>query len=233
MPTGEVDGKKQHLAVAPASRRLWHLSVGGSRVRNATTLPQKHLAIEQINGIHVLRLQSDDGMNRLTKACVLELTNALDVLTGQMRGLIITGNHKFFSAGADLHEIAALSGPSGLKFSQMGQRLMNSIEFLPVPVYAAISGYCMGGGLDLALACHRRIASPNAIFGHRGAALGLITGWGGTQRLPRLAGRATALQMFVAADRITASHGLRIGLIDAVAEDPLQYCVNELARRGS
>lgn len=202
-------------------------------MRNATTLPQKYLTIEQINGIHVLRLQSGDGMNRLTKAYVIELTTLLQTYAAQVRGLVITGNHKFFSAGADLHEIAALNGPSGLEFSQMGQRLMNSIEFLPVPVYAAISGYCMGGGLDLALACHRRIVSPNAIFGHRGAALGLITGWGGTQRLPRLVGRATALQMFVAADKITATHGLRIGLIDAVAEDPLQYCVNELARRGS
>ena len=192
-------------------------------------MSQKHLSIEQINGIHVLRLQSDDGMNRLTKAYVMELTTLLQTYATQVRGLIITGNQKFFSAGADLHEIAALNGPSGLEFSQMGQRLMNSIEFLPVPVYAAISGYCMGGGLDLALACHRRIASPNAIFGHRGAALGLITGWGGTQRLPRLVGRATALQMFVAADKITASYGLRIGLIDAVAEDPLQCCVTELA----
>ena len=192
-------------------------------------LPQKCLTIEPINGIHVLRLQSDDGMNRLTKAYVMELTTLLQTYATQVRGLIITGNQKFFSAGADLHEIAALNGPSGLEFSQMGQRLMNSIEFLPVPVYAAISGYCMGGGLDLALACHRRIASPNAIFGHRGAALGLITGWGGTQRLPRLVGRATALQMFVAADKITASYGLRIGLIDAVAEDPLQCCVTELA----
>ncbi len=185
-------------------------------------MPQKHLSIEQINGIHVLRLQSDDGMNRLTTACVLELRNALEALAGQIQALIITGNQKFFSAGADLHEIAALSGPSGLEFSQMGQRLMNSIECFPAPVYAAISGYCMGGGLDLALACHRRIASPNAIFGHRGAALGLITGWGGTQRLPRLVGKGTALRMFVAAEKITASHGLRIGLIDTVADDPVQ-----------
>ena len=191
-------------------------------------MSQKHLSIEQINGIHVLRLQSDDGMNRLTTACVLELTNALEALAGHRQALIITGNQKFFSAGADIHEIAALNGPWGLEFSQMGQRLMDSIECFSAPVYAAISGYCMGGGLDLALACHRRIASPNAIFGHRGAALGLITGWGGTQRLPRLVGKATALQMFVAAETIAADHALRIGLIDAVADDPVQYCVNEL-----
>lgn len=191
-------------------------------------MSQKLLNIEQINGIHVLRLRSDDGMNRLTTACVMELTTSLDALAGQVRALIITGNQNFFSAGADLHEIAALSGPSGIEFSQMGQRLMNSVESFPALVCAAISGYCMGGGLDLALACHRRIASRNAIFGHRGAALGLITGWGGTQRLPRLVGKSTALQMFVAAEQITASHALRVGLVDAIVEDPVQYGVHEL-----
>ena len=87
----------------------------------------------------MLRLRSDDGINRLTTACVLELTSTLEAVAGQMRALIITGNQNFFSAGADLHEIAALSGPSGLEFSQMGQRLMNSIECFPAPVYAAIS----------------------------------------------------------------------------------------------
>jgi enoyl-CoA hydratase/carnithine racemase len=75
-----------------------------------------------------------------------------------------------------------------------------------------------------------RIASPNAIFGHRGAVLGLITGWGGTQRLPRLVGKGTAIQMFVAAEKITAHHALRIGLMDALAEDPVQYCLSESAR---
>ena len=167
-------------------------------------------------------------MNRLTTACVLELTSTLEAVAGQIRALIITGNQNFFSAGADLHEIAALSGPSGIEFSQMGQRLMNSVESFPALVCAAISGYCMGGGLDLALACHRRIASRNAIFGHRGAALGLITGWSGTQRLPRLVGKSTALQMFVAAEQITASHALRVGLVDAIVEDPVQYGVHEL-----
>ena len=177
----------------------------------------------------MLRLRSDDGMNRLSSACVLGLTSALEALAGHMRALIITGNQKFFSAGADLHEVAVLNGPSGLEFSQMGQRLMNSIESSPAPLYAAISGYCMGGGLDLALACHRRIAAPNAIFGHRGAALGLITGWGGTQRLPRLVGKGATIQMLVAAETMTADHALQIGLINAVADYPVQYCVSELA----
>jgi enoyl-CoA hydratase/carnithine racemase len=233
MPTGKVDGGKYRIEVAPASRRLCHLSLGKAGSEISPNVSQKYSSIEQINGIHVLRLRSDDDMNRLSTACILELTSTLETLAGQVRSLIITGNQNFFSAGADLHEIAALTALSGLEFSQLGQLLMNSIECFPAPVYAAISGYCMGGGLDMALACHRRVAAPNAIFGHRGAVLGLITGWGGTQRLPRLVGKARALQIFVAAEKITAGHALRIGLVETVAEDPVPYCLNELARRES
>ena len=149
----------------------------------------------------ILRLQSTDGTNRLTRECVLALTSAIDSLAKESNPLVIAGNDRFFSAGAELEEIAALSAPSAYEFSTMGQALMQAVERFPAPVYAAVSGYCMGGGLDLALACHRRIASPHAVFGHRGAALGLITGWGGTQRLPRLIGRARALEMFVAAEK--------------------------------
>jgi enoyl-CoA hydratase/carnithine racemase len=87
----------------------------------------------------------------------------------------------------------------------------------------------MGGGLDLALACRHRIASPHAIFGHRGAALGLITGWGGTQRLPRLVGKGRALQMFIAAEKLDADRALSIGLIDALAADPLAEAVRRLS----
>jgi enoyl-CoA hydratase/carnithine racemase len=98
---------------------------------------------------------------------------------------------------------------------------MQAIDCFPAPVYAAISGYCMGGGLDLVLACRYRIAAPHAIFGHRGAARGLITGWGGTQRLPRLIGKARALEMFVAAEKVNAVHALQVGLVDAIAADPV------------
>ena len=98
---------------------------------------------------------------------------------------------------------------------------MQAVQNFPAPVYAAIQGHCMGGGLDLALACHRRIAAPGALFGHRGAALGLMTGWGGTQRLPLLVGKAQALQIFVAAETMTAQHALDIGLVDTIADDPV------------
>ena len=185
------------------------------------------LQIEYVHDIRVLRLCSDDGTNRLTRQFVSSLTEALHELACDPHPLIVTGNQGFFSAGADLDEIAALTGPQAYEFSQVGQALMNAVEHFPAPVYAAISGYCMGGGLDLALACHRRIASRNAVFGHRGAALGLVTGWGGTQRLPRLVGKARTLQMFVAAEKIHAPEALQIGLIEAITDDPSE----EAARR--
>ena len=170
----------------------------------------------------VLRLVSEDGTNRLTRARVQALTAAVEDLVAHPPALlVIAGNAKFFSAGADLNEIAALTGVEAFRFAQMGQRLMTAVASFPAPTIAAIQGYCMGGGLDLALACDRRIASTHALFGHRGAALGLITGWGGTQRLPRLVGKARALQMFLAAEKLHAPQALRAGLVDAIVEDPL------------
>ena len=172
------------------------------------------------NDIQVLRLQSADGTNRLKRECIGSLLQAMHELKEKSHPLLITGNDKFFSAGADLGEIAALSAPDAYEFSRLGQELMLAIERFPAPVCAAISGYCMGGGLDLVLACHRRIASPGSVFGHRGAALGLLTGWGGTQRLPRLVGKARALQMFLTAEIVSAPEALRIGLVNHVADDP-------------
>jgi enoyl-CoA hydratase/carnithine racemase len=184
-----------------------------------------HLTIEKSDGVTQVQLKSHDGMNRLTRSCVLDLIRTIEELTASPQPLIITGNPRFFSAGADLHEIAALTPSEAYPFARLGQALMNSIERFPAPVYAAIAGYCMGGGLDLALACHRRIASPHAVFGHRGAALGLITGWGGTQRLPRLIGKATALQILVAAEKISALHALQLGLVDGLSHDPVSDCM--------
>ena len=184
--------------------------------------------LQILDGVRVLQLCSADDTNRLTRACVLELTSAIRDLARAAEPLIITGNDKFFSAGADLHEIAALNGPQALEFSRTGQEFMNLIAGFPAPVCAAIHGYCMGGGLDLALACHYRVAGAHAMFGHRGAALGLITGWGGTQRLPRLIGQARALQMFAAAEKVNAAEAQRFGLVDAVADDPVGWAATQL-----
>jgi len=181
------------------------------------------------NSTRILRLESHDGTNRLAREVVHALSDAIRSLSPERCPLVITGNDQFFSAGADLREIAALGGPDAYEFSKMGQDLMQLIDEFPAPVYAAISGYCMGGGLDLVLACHHRIASPHSIFGHRGAALGLITGWGGTQRLPRLVGKGRALEMLVAAEKVRADRALEIGLIDAIAEDPVAEALRRSA----
>jgi enoyl-CoA hydratase/carnithine racemase len=187
--------------------------------------------LEDHDGVRVLRLQSKDGTNRLTQACVLALSNELRDLAREPAPLIIAGNRRFFSAGADLREIAALTGSEACEFSELGQALMNAIESFPAPLCAAISGYCMGGGLDLALACRCRIASSDAVLGHRGTALGLITGWGGTQRLPRLVGKAKALEIFVAAEKIRSTDAVRYGLIDVVAEDPVAEAARQIRMR--
>jgi enoyl-CoA hydratase len=188
-------------------------------------------SVQDEEGIWLLRLDSVHGTNLLTRACVFALAGAVQDLSRQARPIVITGNEKFFSAGAELEEIASLNGPTAYEFSKTGQALMRSLEQFPAPVFAAVSGFCFGGGLDLALACHRRIASPGAVFGHRGAALGLITGWGGTQRLPRLIGKGRALQMLVAAEKISAQEALHIGLVEAIAKDPVAAAM-ERARSG-
>jgi enoyl-CoA hydratase len=187
-------------------------------------------SVQTEQGVALLRLQSADGTNRLSRGCVLALGITLRELAGLRKPLVIAGNDRFFSAGAELEEIAALDGPTAYEFSKMGQSLMDAIDCFPAPVYAAISGYCMGGGLDLALACHHRTASPHAVFGHRGAALGLITCWGGTQRLPRLVGKGRALGMFVATEKLTAQQALRIGLVDAIADDPVAEAVRRIGQ---
>lgn len=186
--------------------------------------------LERYGDAAVLRLVSADGTNRLTRSRVTALTKALDELAAEaLSRLVITGNQHFFSAGADLNEIAALTGPEALRFAHMGQKLMLAVETFPAITIAAVHGYCMGGGLDLALACRRRIAGPHALYGHRGAALGLITGWGGTQRLPRLVGKARALQMFLTAEKVHATLALQIGLVNAIDDDPVQAALSHPA----
>jgi enoyl-CoA hydratase/carnithine racemase len=189
--------------------------------------------LKQDGGVFFLTLVSPDGTNRLTRKKVKALTEEIRNLAsgnGRALPLVISGDPAF-SAGADLNEISQLRGSEAVDFARMGQELMYVVERYPAAVYAAIHGYCMGGGLDLALACHHRIASPHTIFGHRGAALGLITGWGGTQRLPRLIGKAKALEMLVAAEKIHAKDALRFGLVDAIANDPLAEAVHRLQNR--
>jgi len=177
-----------------------------------------------------MQLVSSDDANKLGMPRIVALHRIVDELkieaeSGRIKALVITGNDKFFSAGADLNEISQLSGPEAFEFSRRGQALMTAIDQFPAPVIAAIRGYCMGGAMDLALACDYRIAAPNAVFGHRGASLGVMTGWGGTQRLPRLIGKSRAMQMFLLAEMVNAGEALRIGLANKIADDPVTLAV--------
>ncbi|MEQ1924236.1 MAG: enoyl-CoA hydratase/isomerase family protein, partial [Pyrinomonadaceae bacterium] len=136
-----------------------------------------------------------------------------------------TGVGNTFASGADLREIAAVTAENAADFARRGQRLMALVAKFPVETFAAINGYCFGGALDLALACNRRIASPDAKFAHPGAGLGIITGWGGTQRLPRLVGEAAALELFLTATPIDADKALAIGLVDEISDNPLRSAI--------
>ncbi len=163
--------------------------------------------------------------NALSAQVMAELNKALDKLAanGETRVIIITGSGKFFSAGADIKEISALaSSPQTdklAKFSANGQQLLNKIQYHNKPVIAAINGFCLGGGLELAMACHIRIASEQVKLGQPEINLAIIPGFGGTQRLPRIVGRAKAIQMILTGDMITANEAHSIGLVDCVTSE--------------
>ena len=181
-------------------------------------------------GCAILQLVSADGTNKLGMERISELYSVMKELraeaeSGRVKSLIITGNDKFFSVGADLNELSQLTAAQAFEFSRRGQALMQAIDEFPVPTIGAIRGYCMGGGMDLALACDYRIAAPNAVFGHRGASLGVMTGWGGTQRLPRLIGKARAMQMFLLAEMVKAEEAFSIGLVDRIVDDPVMQAL--------
>jgi enoyl-CoA hydratase len=131
-------------------------------------------------------------------------------------GCLITGTEKAFAVGADISELSRLTPAEAYEFSREGQRVLGAVERAGVPVIAAIQGYCMGGGLDLALACHARTATPDAVFAHPGGALGILTGWGGTQRLTRLIGRARALEMLATGRQVDAREALALGLLHRI-----------------
>lgn len=157
--------------------------------------------------------------NALSAQVMAGLNKALDELavSGETKVIIITGSGKFFSAGADIKEMSALASPA--KFCADGQRLLNKIQYYEKPVIAAINGFCLGGGLELAMACHIRIANEQAKLGQPEINLAIIPGFGGTQRLPRIVGRAKAIEMILTGDIITVTEAQSIGLVDCVTSE--------------
>jgi enoyl-CoA hydratase len=176
------------------------------------------LARRQDN-ILLLELSSESGYARLTHTVLEDLHRRLDAVrqAAGLQAVVISGTDRAFAVGADIQELSALNSVEARNFSALGQGVMRKIERLPVPVVAAVRGYCLGGGFDLALACHARVASTDAIFAHPGSSLGVLTGWGGTARLPRLVGRARALDMFATGRSLTAAEAYDWGLVRRLA----------------
>jgi enoyl-CoA hydratase/carnithine racemase len=174
------------------------------------------------NSVAVLAFPSDPGYPRLTRGALAELGGLLNEvrLSDLFHGVVVAANSRSFATGASLEEVMSVEGITARDFAQAGQTLCNYIASFPLPIVAAIRGYCLGGGLDLALACHARVATYDASFGHPGVSLGLLTGWGGTQRLTRLIGRAAATQLLLTAERVPASQALTLGLVDELAPSP-------------
>ena len=174
----------------------------------------------------LLQLENPSGFPRLERSLLDSLHRA--IAEGEARrdvcGMVIAGTAQAFAAGAELTEVSQLTPLEALRFSAHGQSLMRRIEKCAKPVVVAIRGYCLGGGLDLALSCHARIAGDDAVFGHRGATLGLLTGWGGTALLPRMAGRARAMEMFVTGRTLSAAEAYAARIVTRVvaAEEVLK-----------
>jgi len=193
------------------------------------------LRISRHAAVLLLQLDSPDGFPRLTQAVLEELEAQLRQLpaTPGLAGVVLAGTERAFAAGADLAEVGALDALEALRFSAAGQGLTQRIEQSSVPVVAAICGYCLGGGLDLALACRLRVAAADAVFGHPGGSLGIVTGWGGTARLPRILGRARALELLTTGRTITGAEAYAWGLVSRVVEaSQVLATALELARRG-
>jgi enoyl-CoA hydratase len=175
--------------------------------------------IERERRLAVIRFVRPAIRNPLSVAVLDGLIEAIPTLSA--KALVITGSEDVFASGAHLREVAGVDGSNAAEFAERGQRLMSLIASRRARTIAAVNGYCYGGALDLALACDSRIASPNAEFCHPGARLGIMTGWGGTQRLPRLIGESAALEMFLTGKRVSAVEALSINLVDAIANDPV------------
>ncbi|MEO5860611.1 MAG: enoyl-CoA hydratase/isomerase family protein [Pyrinomonadaceae bacterium] len=173
----------------------------------------------------VLLFGRPETRNPLSIRVIEALTAALDGIDSSVERIIFTGTDGVFASGADLREISEVTAANAEEFALRGQRLMRLISTISVTTIAAVNGYCYGGALDLTLACNSRIASPSSEFCHPGVGLGIMTGWGGTQRLPQLIGEAGALDMFLTAKKVGAGEALHLGLIDQIAEYPVAEAI--------
>ncbi len=172
------------------------------------------------NGTYIITINRPDKMNALNKDVINDLSNALDEVynNADIKTAIITGaGEKAFVAGADISEFLTLGKTEGAALAKRGQDMVfNKIENCPKPVIAAVNGFALGGGCELAMACHFRVASANAKFGQPEVNLGLIPGYGGTQRLTQLIGKGKSMELMMTADMIGADEAKNLGLVNHV-----------------
>ena len=195
----------------------------------------KNLLLDINEHIAIVSLNRPDKLNALNYATLVELKSVFELLKSDENVfvVIVTGSgEKAFVAGADISEINKLNMLDGKKFAEFGQSVFSFIEKFDKPVIAAVNGFALGGGCELALSCHIRLASENAKFGQPEVNLGIIPGYGGTQRLARLINSGRALEMILTADMIDASEALRVGLVNKVyPQSELQSKAFELASK--
>ena len=176
------------------------------------------LTLDVADRIATVTFNRPEKLNALNDATFVELSAVVEELRGRddVGGVILTGAGRGFVAGADISELAQQTPTSARRRSRRGQDVFRRIETLPKPVIAAVNGFALGGGCELAMACHVRIASEAAKFGQPEVKLGIVPGYGGTQRLARLVGRGRALQLLLTGEQVDAAEALRIGLVNRV-----------------
>ncbi len=199
-------------------------------------MPYSQIAFDTSeDGIAFITINRPLKLNALNAATITELNDAFsNVETGSdIRALIVTGvGDKAFVAGADINELSEMSAVEAQQISMRGQKTFRRLELMNKPSIAAINGFALGGGLELAMACTLRIASANAKFGQPEVKLGILAGYGGTQRLPRLVGSGRALEMLLTGDPIDAAEAHHIGLVNqVVAPDRLIGAARDLLKR--
>ena len=193
-----------------------------------------HVRVDRRDALAIVTINRPDKLNALNAATVLEVNRAFQELRidSDVRGVILTGaGEKAFIAGADIVELSQMTPLSGVNVSRQGQETLRLIETMPKPVIAAVNGFALGGGLEFALACHIRIASDNAKLGLPEVKLGIIPGYGGTIRLPRVVGRGRALEIILTGEMIDAQEAYRIGLVNrVVAQSDLIASAEQMLR---
>ena len=187
------------------------------------------IEISKDKQIGILTINRPDSLNAMNREVLIEFINGLKKIQSdkEIRVIIITGSgEKAFIAGADIKLMQKMNREEAFEFANLGQELANLIEKSAKPVIAAVNGYALGGGCEIALSCHLRIASDNAIFAQPEVKIGLLPGWGGTQRLPRIIGRGLANEIILTGRNVTAKEALDIGLVNRVVpqEELMNTC---------